>query len=131
MIFFCHVGLQCIGKTRFYQFQRHYLASVVQERYCRENSSILNQLKEQGLYCLSGDGRCGSSRHNTKYLTYSFMDQIINKIVAVTIAKSKVPKKLWLNLTSDALKVLQSIVLDKHVLGYLKYLPKFVKVCIA
>ena len=59
------------------------------------------------------------------------MDQITNKTVAVTIAKSKVPKKLWLNLTSDALKVLQSIILDKHVLEYLKYLPKFVKVCIA
>ena len=107
------------------------MGGVVQERYCREKNSILNQLKEQSLYCLSGDGRCGSSRHNAKYLTYSFMDQITNKIVAVTIAKSKVPKKLWLNLTSDVLKVLQSIVLNKHILGYLKCLRKFVKVCIA
>ena len=36
------VGLQCIGKTSFHQFQRQYLAGVVQERYCRESNSILN-----------------------------------------------------------------------------------------
>ena len=58
--FFSLFGLQCIGKTRFCQFQRQYLADVVQERYCRESNSILNQLKEQGLCSLSGDGRCDS-----------------------------------------------------------------------
>ena len=85
--FFCLVGIQCIGKTRFYEFQSRYLACVVQERYCRENNSILNQLKEQGSCYLSGDGRCDSPGHNTKYLTYSFMDQITNKIAAMTITQ--------------------------------------------
>ena len=85
--FFRLVGIQCIGKTRFYEFQRRYLAGVVQERYCRENNSILNQLKEQGSCRLSGDGRCDSSGHNAKYLTYSFMDQITNKIAAMTITQ--------------------------------------------
>ena len=83
--FFHLVGLQCIGKTRFYQFQRRYLAGIVQEKYCRKNSSILNQLKEQGSCRLSRDGRCDSPGHNAKYLTYSFMDQITNKIAAMTI----------------------------------------------
>ena len=78
------VGLYCIGKIRFYQFQRQYLAGVVQERYCRENSSVLNQLKKQGSGCLSGHGRCDSPRHNAKYLTYSFMDLITIKIDALT-----------------------------------------------
>ena len=85
--FFHLVGIQCIGKTRFYEFQRPYLAGAVQERYCRENNSILNQLKEQGSCRLSGDGRCDSPEHNAKYLTYSFMDQITNKIAALTITQ--------------------------------------------
>ena len=85
--FFHLVEIQCIGKTRFYEFQRRYLAGVVQERYCRENNSILNQLKEQGSCRLSGDGRCDSSGHNAKYLTYSFLDQITNKIAAMTITQ--------------------------------------------
>ena len=85
--FFGLAGLQCIGKTIFHQFQRQYLAGVIQERYCRENNSILNQLKEQGSGRLSGDGRCESPRHNAKYLTYTFMDQITNKIAAMTITQ--------------------------------------------
>ena len=63
------------------------MAGVVQERYCRKNSSILNQLKEQGSCRLSRDGRCDSPGHNAKYLTYSFMDQITNKIAAMTITQ--------------------------------------------
>ena len=63
------------------------MAGVVQERYCRENNSILNQLKEQGLCCLSGDRRCDSPGHNGKYLTYSFMNQITNKNAAMTITQ--------------------------------------------
>ena len=60
-------GIQCIGRTRFYEFQKRYLAGVVQEKYCREKNSILNQLKEQGSCRLSGDGRCDSPGHNAKY----------------------------------------------------------------
>ena len=63
------------------------MAGFVQERYCRENNLILNQLKEQGLFHLSGDGRCDSPRHNANYLTYSFLDQITTKIVATIITQ--------------------------------------------
>ena len=63
------------------------MAGVVQERYCRENNAILNQLKEQGSCCLRGDGRFDSPEHNAKYLTYSFMDQITNNIAAQTITQ--------------------------------------------
>ena len=63
------------------------MAGVVQEKYCRENNSLLNQLKEQGLGRLSGGGSCDSPRHNAKYLTYTFMDQITNKIAAMTITQ--------------------------------------------
>ena len=74
-------------KTRTYQFQRWYLSGVVQERYCRENNSILNQLKEQGSCRLSRDGSCDSPGRNVKYLSCSFMDQITNKIAAMTITQ--------------------------------------------
>ena len=39
------------------------------------------------MYCLSRDGSCGSPGHNAKYLTHSFIDQITNKIVAMTITQ--------------------------------------------
>ena len=85
--FFRLVGLQCIGKTRFYKFQRRYLAGVVQERYCRESNSILNQLNELGSCRLGGNGRFHSPGLNAKYLTYCFMVQITNKIDAMTITQ--------------------------------------------
>ena len=68
---------------------------VVQEKYCRENNSLLNQLKEQGLGRLSGDGSCDSPRHNAKYLTYTFMDQITNKIAAMTITQVTKLLTIW------------------------------------
>ena len=67
--FFKFVGLQCIGKTRFYQVQKQYLAGVIEERYCRENKEILDKMKQQTLCCISRDGRCDSPGHNAKYLT--------------------------------------------------------------
>ena len=61
------------------------MAGVIQEKYFRENNSILNQLNEQGSWRLRGDRKCDSPGLNAKYLTYSFMVQITNKIDAVTI----------------------------------------------
>ena len=63
------------------------MAGVIQEKYCRENNSILNQLNEQGSWRLRGDGKCDSPGLNAKYLTYSFMDRITNKIDAMTITQ--------------------------------------------
>ena len=79
--FFHLVGIQCMGKTRFYEFQRRYLAGVVQERYCKEKNSILNQLKEQGSCRLSRDGRCDSPGHNAKYLTLSWIKLLIKLLL--------------------------------------------------
>ena len=63
------------------------MAGVVLEGYCREINSILNQLKEQGSCRLFGEEKCDNSGHNAKYLTYSFMHQITNKIPAMTITQ--------------------------------------------
>ena len=100
------------------------MAGVIQERYCRENKSILNQLKEQGLCRLSGGGRCDSPRHNASYLTYSFMDQSTTKIYAtiitpVTEAKSsynmekvRFIKELKFSRTNGV--IVDQITTDKH-----------------
>ena len=63
------------------------MAGVIQEKYCRENNSILNQLNEQGLWRLRVRGKCDSPGLNAKYLTYSFLDQITNQIDAMTITQ--------------------------------------------
>ena len=63
------------------------MAGVIQEKYCRENNSILNQLNEQGSWRLRQDEKCDSPGLNAKYLTYSFMDQITNKVDAMTITQ--------------------------------------------
>ena len=51
--------------------------------------------KEQGLGRLSGGGSCDSPRHNAKYLTYTFMDQITNKIAAMTITQVTKLLTIW------------------------------------
>ena len=63
------------------------MAGVIQEKYFRENNSILNQLNEQGSWRLRGDEKCDSPGLNAKYLTCSFMDQITNKVDAMTITQ--------------------------------------------
>ena len=48
-----------------------------------------------------------------------------HKCVYPRITKSKARKKLWLNPTKDSFKAPQSMVLDKHFFGNLKYLTRF------
>ena len=47
--------------------------------------SILEEVKEKGPCYLSGDGSCDSPGCNGKYLTYSFMDKNLNKIVGFSL----------------------------------------------
>ena len=43
---------------------------------------------KQKYFCyLSGDGRCDSPGHNAKYLTYSFIDRITNKIATFSLTQ--------------------------------------------
>ena len=88
------------------------MAGVVQENYCRENNSILNQLKEQGSCRLSGDGRCDSPGHNAKYSTYSFMDQITNRIAVMTITHVTEAKGLKFLRTNGVTR--DQITTDRH-----------------
>ena len=48
---------------------------------------MLLQILQSQLYVFSGDGRCDSPGNNTKYLTYTFLECSINKIVAMSGAQ--------------------------------------------
>ena len=44
-------------------------------------------MKKHGVYHLSGDGRCDSPGRNTKYPTYSLMDNFTNRILAFSLTQ--------------------------------------------
>ena len=93
MVFSILLGYSVLESQDFTNFKGDIWLVFFQERYCRENNSILNQLKEQGLCRLSRDGGCDSPRHNANYLTYSFMDQITTKIIATLKTQATEAKK--------------------------------------
>ena len=72
-------------KCRYYDM-RDYMLSVTNPAWKKEQSQIVSASKQRGLI-LSGDGRCDSSGHNAKYLTYSLFDQILKKVIAVSFTQ--------------------------------------------
>ena len=48
---------------------------------------IYNDIKKHSVYDLNGDGRSDSPGHNAKYLTYSFMDKITNRVFAFSLTQ--------------------------------------------
>ena len=87
MIFSVLVGYSVLERPDFTNFRGDIWLVLSKKNICRENNSILSQLKEEGSGRLTGDGMCDSPTHSAKYLTYSFMDQITNKIAAMTITQ--------------------------------------------
>ena len=99
---------------------------------CNEKSKeITADIKKHGVYHISGDGRCDSPGHNDKYLTYSFMDKITNRILAFSLTQvtearnlnrmEKVGfKKALLTVKGEGIKPSQ-ITTDRHT-GIRKHL---------
>ena len=85
--FFELAGVQWLSKTSFYDIQRDILLGVVNRNYNEQSKKISDDMKKHGVYNLSGDGRCDSPGHNAKYLTYSFMDKITNRIFAFSLTQ--------------------------------------------
>jgi len=85
--FFDMANVQWISKTTFYKIQKKYLTGIVQRNYDKMSKCILEEVKKVRFIQLSGDGRCDSPGHNAKYLTYSFMDKMSNKIINFSLTQ--------------------------------------------
>ena len=78
--FFDLASIQWISKTSFYDIQKRYLFGIVNRNYEEQSNKAYDEIKKHGDYSFCGDGRCDSPGHNAKYLTYSFLDKVTNKI---------------------------------------------------
>lgn len=85
--YFRLADIQWIGKTRFYSFQKKYVAGVVNEAYTKSKVILLNMLKQKGPCQLCGDGRCDSPGRNAKYMTYSMLDQETNNVISMSMTQ--------------------------------------------
>ena len=48
---------------------------------------MLSKISQPHPCVFSGEGRCDSPGHNAKYLTYTFLEHSINKIVAMSVTR--------------------------------------------
>ena len=64
----------------------NHMLSVTNEAWKKEKSQIVSGLKQRGLI-LSGDRRFDSPGYNAKYLTYSFFDESLKKVIAVSLTQ--------------------------------------------
>ena len=85
--FFNLAGIQWISKTAYYAIQKRFLFGVVNKNYEEQSEKAYADIKEHGDYSFCGDGRCDSPGHNAKYLTYSFLDKITNKIFEFSLTQ--------------------------------------------
>ena len=59
-------------------------------------------------YVFSGEGRCDSPGHNAKYLTYTFLEHSVIKIVAMSVTQFTERGNLnrieieWINMVSES-----------------------------
>ena len=77
-----HMNIITIGYSTFMQHQNRYLHPAVEITYKKQQSTLLEDIKDEGKeLILGGDGRCDSPGHSAKYGCYSLMDVEHNKIV--------------------------------------------------
>ena len=83
--YFLLAGIQWLGKTQQYAFQKKYLAGVVNEAYNKEKNDVIDSFRKRGYCYISGDRRCDSPGHSPKYLTFSMLDQATNTIALMFV----------------------------------------------
>ena len=82
--------LACISfmsHTSYYNLQRNYLFGVANEDWVNEEKEVVSKIYQPHPCVFSGDRRCESPGHNAKYLTYTFLERSINKIVAMSLTQ--------------------------------------------
>ena len=67
--------LQITSDSSFYELQNKYIFGAINKVYKLSRSNIISGCIVKKSVNLSGDGRCDSPGYNTKYCTYSVMDQ--------------------------------------------------------
>ena len=89
----------------------NHMLSVTNEAWKKEKSQIVSGLKQRGLI-LSGDRRFDSPGYNAKYLTYSFFDESLKKVIAVSLTQvTEVEHVLNRMEKTDLIKILDGVKL--------------------
>ena len=114
-----------ISESSYYEIEKKFLFPVANEAWLWEQRNLLDKIKNKGERVLSGDGRCESLRHNAKYLTYSFLDQELKKIINFSVTRcteagnSNRMEKLCfikaLNELEENNLVISQITTDRHI----------------
>ena len=73
--------------TSYYNLQKDYLFGVANEAWVNEEKEVVSKISQPHPCLFSGVGRCDSPGHNAKYLTYTFLEHSINKIVAMSLTQ--------------------------------------------
>ena len=76
-----------ISESSYYRIQKKYIFPVANEAWQIEQASLLDEIRNTTGRVLGGDGRCDSPGHNAKYLTYTFLDQKLQKIICFSITQ--------------------------------------------
>uniref|UniRef100_A0A6B0VFU9 Putative crack-1 is transposable element n=1 Tax=Ixodes ricinus TaxID=34613 RepID=A0A6B0VFU9_IXORI len=82
------MNIRVISERRFHDYQQAYLLPAVQTVWDRQRDEDLTALVGEPVD-LSGDGRCDSPGHSTKYMTYSFYSHRLGKIVHTELVQVK------------------------------------------
>lgn len=75
-----------ISKAWYYRINAKYMLGITNEAWKMEQNMIVSQSHQRELL-LSGDGRCDSPGYNAKYMTYSLFDQVLNKVISVSLTQ--------------------------------------------
>ena len=73
--------------TSYYNLQKDYLFRVAIEAWVNKEKELVLKISQPYPCVFSSDGRCDGLEHNAKYLTYTFLEHSISKIVAMSIAQ--------------------------------------------
>ena len=75
-------NLKSIGEDCYYNLREKHVFPVIDTRWEREQSRVINTLKDRvEPVTLAGDGRCDSPGHSAKYGTYTMLDVSTNQVV--------------------------------------------------
>ena len=122
--FFKLANIPFLCKTSYYNIQKKFLFGVINEAWLSEKTILLCGIKKKTACSLSGDGRCDTSGHCAKYMTYSILDQASNKVIDMEICQCTQAKnsnrmekfafvKLLNGLKNENIKI-EMLTTDRH-----------------